>query len=145
MPIRSDRLKKIMKQRGITQMQLSRKTNIPKSAISQYLSNKFSPRDGRLEIIAEALDISPAWLLGYTDNPERTPPLSLSAREECIILVYRSDPEIKKAIDEAIDTPPLQIFRAAKSEDGTIAPTSEKITEEQLRRLNEAPETDEEL
>lgn len=145
MPISSERLKEIMKQRGITQAQLSRKTAIPKSAISQYLSKRFSPRDDRLEKIAEILGTSPAWLLGYTDNPDRNPPLILSTREECIILGYRSNPEIKEAIDNAIDTPRLEIFRAAKSQDGTVAPANEKITDEQLRRLNEAPETDEEL
>ncbi|MBQ8249165.1 MAG: helix-turn-helix transcriptional regulator [Clostridia bacterium] len=145
MKINVERLKKAMQECGMTQAQLSRKTGITKTAISQYLSECFGPGDKSLAKIAKALDVSEGWLIGCTDTQSKIEQPGLTERERLLISKYRTDPGIRKAIDSLLDKPTVEIFRAAKSEDGTIAPTSEKITEEQLRRLNDAPETDEEL
>lgn len=65
-----DRLKEAMKRNAISQSDLVRLTNIPKSALSQYLSGAFEPKKDRLGIIAQALNVSEAWLMGY-DVPMR--------------------------------------------------------------------------
>jgi transcriptional regulator with XRE-family HTH domain len=51
---------------------LSKALNIPKSAISQYLSgrSKSMPSD-RLYLIAEYLDVDEAWLMGFDVPMER--------------------------------------------------------------------------
>lgn len=59
------RLKEAMSIRKITQSELCAKTGIPKSAMSQYLSGAFKPKQTRTYLIAEALNVSEAWLLGY--------------------------------------------------------------------------------
>lgn len=59
------RLQQILSIRDIKQIELSRITNIPKSAISQYISGAFEPKQDRLEILANALNVSEAWLMGY--------------------------------------------------------------------------------
>lgn len=65
----SERMNKAMDFNNITQSELCRITGIPKSAISQYLSGSFKPKQDRLLLIANALDVSEAWLLGI-DVPE---------------------------------------------------------------------------
>ncbi len=145
MKINVERLREAMKQRGMTQAQLSRQTGLNKTAISQYLSKRFGPGDDSLAKIAKALDVSEGWLIGCTDRPGKKGQPKLTAKEKQLISKYRSNPEIQEAIDKIIAAPRVEIFRAAKSQGGTVAPTSETITEEQLQRLNNAPETDEEL
>ena len=61
----SSRLKQALHNRNITQQQLSEKTGIPKSAISQYVSGKFEPKQDRLELMANALEVSEEWLRGF--------------------------------------------------------------------------------
>lgn len=61
----SERLKEALRIRNIRQIELSEKTHIPKSAICQYLSGRFEPKQNRLSIIAAVLDVSEAWLMGY--------------------------------------------------------------------------------
>ena len=61
----SSRLRLALKQRSMTAAELSDRTRIPKSAISQYLSGAFKPKQDRTHIIAETLRVNDAWLLGY--------------------------------------------------------------------------------
>ena len=60
-----DRLKEVLDKKGLRAVDLMDKTGVPKSAISFYLAGKSQPKADRLYIIAQALDISEAWLLGY--------------------------------------------------------------------------------
>ncbi len=60
-----DRLIELMDFFGIRQVDISEKTGIPTSAISQYVSGVRSPRQDKLAIISEAYNIDPAWLMGY--------------------------------------------------------------------------------
>ena len=66
----NEQLKIIMDKRNFTQTELSEKTGIPKSAISQYLSGSFRPKQERTYILAQALKTTPEFLMGLTDNPE---------------------------------------------------------------------------
>ena len=59
------RLKEAMTIRNITQSVLCEKTNIPKSAMSQYISGAFKPKQQRTYLIAKALNVNEAWLMGY--------------------------------------------------------------------------------
>lgn len=67
-----DRLREALSVRGIKASALCEKTDIPKGAISYYLSGKSSPKADRLNLISQALNISEAWLLGYDVPMERT-------------------------------------------------------------------------
>lgn len=61
----SDRLKLIIAEKNIRQIDLCNKTGIGKSAMSQYLHGSFEPKQQNLHTLAEALDVSEAWLMGY--------------------------------------------------------------------------------
>lgn len=59
------RIRKGLTERCMKQSDLCRITKIPKSAISQYLSGEFEPKQNRIYLIAKALNVSEAWLMGY--------------------------------------------------------------------------------
>lgn len=57
--------------RGMQQKDLCDATGIPKSAMSQYCNGSFVPKQGRTALIAKALDVNEAWLMGYDVPMER--------------------------------------------------------------------------
>ncbi|WP_300611228.1 helix-turn-helix domain-containing protein [uncultured Oscillibacter sp.] len=72
------RIKEALQLRDMTQADLCRTTGIPKSAMSQYCNGGLVPRQDRTYLIATALNVSEAWLMGYNVSMEReTAPASL--------------------------------------------------------------------
>ena len=63
-----NRLKSVMKERKMTQTELAKRTGIRQSSISDWLNDRYEPKQDKVYIIAKALNVSPAWLLGY-DEP----------------------------------------------------------------------------
>ena len=59
------RLRKALAIRNMKQADLCQKTLIPRSAISHYVKGSFVPKQDRAFIIAKALDVNPAWLMGF--------------------------------------------------------------------------------
>ena len=67
-----DRLRYALDMREKKAVDLARDLKIPKSAISQYLSGNRTIKDSkRLYIIAEYLNVSEAWLMGFDVPMER--------------------------------------------------------------------------
>lgn len=62
------RLKEAMKLRGMQQKELSEKTGIKPVMISFYCNGKNEPRDDKLTLISEVLQVNKAWLAGLTDD-----------------------------------------------------------------------------
>ena len=60
-----DRLAEALQFRGMTAAELSRKSGVDKGSISNYLKGKFLPKSNAIGSMAKALNVSPAWLLGY--------------------------------------------------------------------------------
>ncbi len=58
------RLDIALAQRGMKASDLSKKTGISESTISQYRSGYSTPKKDRLVTIANALCVSPTWLMG---------------------------------------------------------------------------------
>lgn len=82
-----DRLKEAMSIRGVSQTSLVQATNIPKSAISQYLSGAFVPKDERLSVMARFLNVQEAWLRGYDAPMRRMPENSANSFDEDPLLM----------------------------------------------------------
>lgn len=70
------RIREGLKLRDMTQGDLCRITGIPKSAMSQYCRGSFAPKQDRTGAIAEALNVSEAWLMGFDVPMERKAPTS---------------------------------------------------------------------
>lgn len=61
-------MQQAMKEKGMTQSDLSRASGIGRSSISQYLSGKNSPEPARIERLAEALGMDPEDLTGEAEE-----------------------------------------------------------------------------
>lgn len=98
----SKKLKETMLNRGITQSDLSTMTSIRASSISDWLNDKYSPKQDKIAIIAKALNVSPAWLMGYDD---------ISNEES---KGYYDDPEVAQLANQIKNDPELRILLDAK-------------------------------
>lgn len=61
----ANRIKDALKIRKMSQAELCEITGIPKSAVSQYCSGAFKPKQDRTFLIANALNVDEAWLMGF--------------------------------------------------------------------------------
>lgn len=66
----SARLREVLKEKGINQTELSKMTGISKSVISEWLSDKYEPKQDKVYIVAEKLSVSPSWLFGVSSEKE---------------------------------------------------------------------------
>lgn len=66
----AERIAQALIETNTKQSELCRRTGIPKSAMSQYIKGSFEPKQDRIYKIAEALNVSEAWLMGF-DVPMR--------------------------------------------------------------------------
>lgn len=60
-----NRIRQRLDSLNMRQSELSQKTGINKSTLSQYISGKYLPTQERLEKLSSALEVDPAWLMGY--------------------------------------------------------------------------------
>ena len=68
-----ERLNSILQKRNLSQADLSKMTGIRSSSISDWLKGKYEPKQDKIAIIADALNVSPVWLIGY-DEPSTNQP-----------------------------------------------------------------------
>lgn len=66
------RIAKALTIRNMRQADLAEMTNIPKSSLSLYLKGAYEPKDDRIYVIAKALRVSEAWLMGYDVPMEKS-------------------------------------------------------------------------
>lgn len=67
-----DRLEEALNIRNVSPAELSKKTKISESTISQYRSGYAKPKDKKLVILSNALNVNPTWLMGL-DVPMEIP------------------------------------------------------------------------
>ena len=107
----ANRIRKALTIRGMKQSELCRITNIPKSAISQYITGCFEPKQDRIYLIAKTLEVSEAWLMGYDVPMERQKNIpqdkkELSEGERMLLDLFNRVPEDQQKLV-------LQMIRAA--------------------------------
>lgn len=77
------RIRQGMELRGMKAVDLVQATGIGKSAISQYISGKYEPKQVAIHKIAKALNVSEAWLMGYDVPMQRVEEIkTVVTREE---------------------------------------------------------------
>ncbi len=67
----ADRLKEGMSLRGLRQADIVEKTGINKGALSSYISGRYQPKQNNIFLLAKALDVNEAWLMGADVPMER--------------------------------------------------------------------------
>lgn len=60
----SNRLNTAMRIRNIKATELSEKTGIAKSSLSEYINGKYEAKQDGVYLLAKALDVNEAWLMG---------------------------------------------------------------------------------
>lgn len=61
----NERIRQLLDELNISQIDFCNKTGIKPSALSNYLNNNRTPRQDALSLIADTYDINPTWLMGY--------------------------------------------------------------------------------
>lgn len=94
--------------RKMKQSELCAKTNIPKSAMSQYISGNFEPKQDRLFLIAKALDVNEVWLMGYDVSRERTEVQKKNDQLAQLIVRMRHDSDFADLVRRLNELEPKQ-------------------------------------
>ena len=159
-----ERLKELMQKRGLKQIDIvnlakpfCEKSGIKlgRNDISQYLSGKVEPGQHKLFVLAQALDVSLQWLMGYdttSESDDSSPSrlsLVLSESTKHLLDNFESlnSAGKKKLIDYSDDlvalgryaVPDGQMFRAARSTDKSSRPMFVEKDEEFIQKLKDAP------
>lgn len=61
----NQRIKELLSDLGVSQIEFCNKTGIKPSALSNYLNNNRVPRQDAISKIADAYNVSPTWIMGY--------------------------------------------------------------------------------
>ena len=110
------RIARALSIRGMRQYELCEKTKIPKSAISQYVSGAFEPKQDRIFLIAQALNVDPVWLMGYDvpmEKKENTKANKGSPAEPQLTEGEKLMLELFRRIPEDRQPAALELLRAA--------------------------------
>lgn len=76
----AERMRKAMQIRNIKQTDIVKLTGIGKSSISTYLTGEYEPKQRNIYKIAQVLNVSEAWLMGYDVPMERDSTFTKNAK-----------------------------------------------------------------
>ncbi len=159
-----ERLRELIQERGLKQIDIvnlakpyCEKAGIKlgRNDISQYLSGKVEPGQHKLFVLAQALDVSLQWLMGYDAPIENKD----SSQSELSVILPDNTRHLlnnfeslnsagkKKLIDYSDDlvalgryaVPDGQMFRAARSTNKNSRPMFVEKDEELIQKLKDAP------
>lgn len=162
----SKRLKSIMNSKNLKQVDILKlaepychkyDVKLKKNDLSQYVSGKVEPGQNKLFILALALNVSEAWLMGYdvpmekdfkSKNIDVSTHFKISSHERELVVAYREHPESQPVIDKILDIDKPKTFKvmtAARSADGRTEIRDIEMTAEEVKKLDNIPETDEQF
>ncbi|AXY24941.1 hypothetical protein CL176_02255 [Suicoccus acidiformans] len=125
----SDRIRAALHNKGITQAELSKLTGISKSVISEWLSDKYEPKQDKIYIMAEALDVSPSWLFGISDQMESV--------NDITSIYEQLEPERQKRVYRYAEHE-LDLQKGMEDDDILIAAHhDDDLTEEEMQEIND--------
>lgn len=133
MNIFSERLKNALREKNIKAIELSQKTGISKSSISDWINGRYEAKQDKIFLIAEALDINEGYLLG----------LDVPMFKETVAPSNTTLSEINK-VSEQLDEPRQQVvletakeqYKEQESEKKKVIPLESNdniLTEEELQ------------
>ena len=71
-PITAQRLREALNDKKMKAQELADKTEINKASISQYINGSHAPSNLSAGKMAEVLDVTPLWLMGFDAPKEQT-------------------------------------------------------------------------
>ena len=120
------RLIKAMDREDMKAADLARKTGISESTISQYRSGYAKPKEQKLVLLANALHVNPAWLMGL-DVP-------MDVQTNVHTEGYYKDPETARIAQKIFDDPSLRVLFDAADD---VSPENILLAAEMLKRMKE--------
>ena len=100
-----ERFNEALNIRNKTMADISRDTGINRSSLSEYSKGTYKPEQDRLYLIAKALNVSPAWLMGFDVNMEpnnEEEHITLTQKEKELLKYFKITNSIGRSI--IIDT-----------------------------------------
>ncbi len=97
------RIEKALSVRNMKQSQLCKLADVPKSSLSLYLKGAYEPKQDKILRMANVLNVSESWLMGYDvpmeneDFPSIADP-SLTKSEEIMLELFRRIPESQQNV-----------------------------------------------
>lgn len=95
------RIEKALLIRQMKQADLCKLAGVPKSSLSLYLKGAYEPKQDKIYKMANALNVSEMWLMGY-DVPmhreELTISMELTSAERVMLELFRRVPETQQKI-----------------------------------------------
>lgn len=92
------RIEKALSMRNMKQSELCKLASVPKSSLCLYLKGAYEPKQDRIFKMANVLNVSESWLMGYDvpmHNMETTTksPIDLTACEKIMLDLFRQIPD----------------------------------------------------
>lgn len=94
----AERLKEALRVRGMKQADLVRATGLDRGAISSYLSGKYEPKQKAIYKMAQALNVSEGWLLGFDTTMERSEESKKNDQLAKLVVKLRTDSDFYNTV-----------------------------------------------
>lgn len=94
----AERLHEALTAAGKKQADLMRETGLDRGAISSYLSGKYEPKQKAIFLMARALNVNEAWLMGYDVPRERTAEHKKNDQLAQLIVKMRTDEDFYNTV-----------------------------------------------
>ncbi|WP_127058834.1 helix-turn-helix domain-containing protein [Veillonella ratti] len=98
-----ERFEQLLKENNVTPYRVSKETGIPTATLSSWKKGTYTPKNDKLQLIADYFNVSLEWLIGNTDLREKIPTEG-----------YYDDPEVAKLANEIKNDPELRLLLDAK-------------------------------
>lgn len=109
----SQRIRKALSARNMTQSELCRRTKIATSAMSEYIKGLYDPKQDKIYIMAQALNVDPVWLMGFDVPMEKDDKKNLPQEDGGLTEGEKQVLELFRAIPEDQQPVVLAMIRAA--------------------------------
>ena len=96
----SERLRASMDSANMKAVELHERTGISKASISEYLSGNYEPKQRNIFKIAQALNVSPSYLMGVNDDPRSPVQPPAPASSDLPDLTPKDEREIMHLMDD---------------------------------------------
>ena len=98
----SERLRASMDTANMKAVELHERTGISKASISEYLSGNYEPKQRNIFKIAQALNVSPSYLMGVNDDPRPPVQSPAPASGDLPALTQRDERQIAKDLEDML-------------------------------------------
>lgn len=137
-------LKRLREQSGLTADQVGEMVGKSGKTVNAWENNRGQPDAEMLMLLCDIYNVSDI-LAEFRDDSKEV--FAVSNHEKAVITAYRDNPDMHNAVDKLLGVnkyKKISVYKAARSNDGEKDGYVE-LTQEQLDRLVNAPETDDDF